>query len=83
MYSCSEVVRSIASDEYSQARLFKKLAIRLHLAMCRHCARYWKELRAIAAAVRVKRPGECEVSHSEIAAVKKRILADLADKSPP
>ena len=83
MYSCSEVVRSIASDEYSQARLFKKLAIRLHLAMCRHCSLYWKELRAIAAAVRAIGAGEGGVSDSEIEAVKKRILADLADKSPP
>jgi hypothetical protein len=83
VYSCLEVARCIASDEYARAGLFKKLGIRLHLAMCQHCSRYWKQLRTIAAAVRVKRPGEGDVSHSEIEAAKKRILANLAGKSPP
>ncbi len=52
MYRCSEVVRLISSDEYMAAGLLKKLQIRLHLAMCENCARYVRQLRALAAAVR-------------------------------
>jgi len=33
MYRCSEFVRLISSYEYLTGSLFKRLAIRLHLAM--------------------------------------------------
>ncbi len=52
MLSCKEVARIVASgalDEYTGGRRF---AVRLHLLMCRHCRRYARQLRAIAAAAR-------------------------------
>ncbi len=52
MLSCKEVARILASgalDEYTWGR---RLALRLHLLMCRHCRRYARQLRAIAAAAR-------------------------------
>ena len=52
MYRCSEVVQLISSDEYLSGGLFRKLGIRLHLAMCKHCRKYARQLRALAAAVR-------------------------------
>ncbi len=53
MYSCREVTKWIASDEYLAAGFFKKLGIRLHLMMCRYCSRYRDQLRALAAKLRI------------------------------
>ena len=77
MYRCSEVIRLIASDEYQTAGPFKKLRIRLHLAMCRHCTRYLRQLRALAATLR---EAGSTVLPSEIEAVKAQILQQLFGK---
>lgn len=77
MYRCSEVVRIISSDEYLSAGFFKKLGIRLHLAMCRNCARYVRQLRAMGAALR--KGGET-LSASELEAARKQILENLSGK---
>ncbi|MCI0657219.1 MAG: anti-sigma factor [Acidobacteria bacterium] len=50
MLTCREVTRLLASDEYLDASWGRRLAIRLHLAMCRHCRRYASQMRAIRAA---------------------------------
>jgi hypothetical protein len=77
VYSCREVTKWIASDEYLAAGFFKKLGIRIHLTLCRHCCRYRDQLRALAAAVR-KTPGPPPPSE----ACKTRIL-DRISKSKP
>jgi hypothetical protein len=77
MYPCSEVVRLISSDEYSAAGLWKKLQIRLHLAMCVHCSRYARQLRAIAAAFRTT---QASPPASEIESAKSRIIQKLSEK---
>jgi hypothetical protein len=70
MYRCSEVVRLISSDEYLAAGLLKRLQIRLHLAMCKNCSKYARQLRALAAAVRkavdVVPPSEAQNAKSHI-----------------
>ncbi len=75
MYRCSEVVRLIASDEYLAGGVLKKLGIRLHLAMCKHCARYARQLRALAASLRI---AEHEVPPSE--ATRNRIVDRICRK---
>jgi len=77
MYRCSEVVRLISSDEYLSGGLFKKLGIRLHLAMCKHCKKYARQLRALAAAVRKMSDG---VPASELEKAKIQILQNLSQK---
>ncbi len=52
MLSCKEVARKIASDEFQGAGWRERLALRLHLLLCRHCRRYAAQLRAIGAAAR-------------------------------
>ena len=52
MLRCKEVARKIASDEFAEAGWRDRMAVRLHLAMCRHCRRYAVQLRAIGAAAR-------------------------------
>ena len=52
MLNCKEVARLVATDEYSGAGWKRRLAIRLHLLMCRHCRRYATQLRAIGQSAR-------------------------------
>ena len=77
MYRCSEVVRLISTDEFASAGFFKKLGIRLHLMMCRHCARYFRQLRALGAALR---DSVGPVPSSEVEAARRQVLENLAGK---
>ena len=52
MLRCKEVARKLASDEFAEAGWGDRLAVRFHLAMCRHCRRYAAQLRAIGALAR-------------------------------
>ncbi len=52
MLSCQEVSRSIASDELATAGWRRRLSIRFHLLMCRHCRRYSRQIEAIGSASR-------------------------------
>jgi hypothetical protein len=78
MYRCSEVVRLISSDEYLSASPLKRLGIRLHLAMCRNCTRYVRQLRALGAAVRA---AGSTGSPSEVEGAKAQILQRFSQKS--
>ena len=52
MLTCKEVTRAIASDELVSAGWQRRLAVRLHLFMCRHCRLYAAQIQAIGAAAR-------------------------------
>ncbi len=52
MMSCRQVARRIASGQLADAGRGTRLAVRLHLLMCRHCRRYAAQLAAIGAAAR-------------------------------
>ena len=45
MLSCKEVARILGSGEPLSFK--KKLTLKLHLAMCRHCKAYSQQLKAI------------------------------------
>ena len=49
MVTCKEVARALASDELEDAPWTRRLAVRFHLLMCRHCRRYRAQLQAIGA----------------------------------
>ncbi len=77
MYSCRQVAKSIASDEYLTAGLFKKLGIRLHLLMCHYCSRSRDQLRALG---QMLRRTKSDVPPSEVADIKTRIVEKLSRK---
>ena len=52
MLTCKEVSRIIASDELAEAGLRRRLAVRFHLWMCRHCRRYATQMRQLGDMVR-------------------------------
>lgn len=49
---CRDVARAIAAGELEQVPLGRRVAVRLHLLMCRHCRRYAAQIRAIGQAAR-------------------------------
>lgn len=77
MYRCAEVVRLVSSDEYLSAGFWKKFQIRFHLAMCKNCSKYARQLRTIAQAVRKASPG---VPATEVESAKSHILQQLKEK---
>jgi len=52
MPTCRQVANDIASDALAAASWRRKVAVRFHLLMCRHCRRYARQVRAIGAAAR-------------------------------
>ena len=52
MLTCRELARLTARDELEDAGWAKRLDVRLHLFMCRHCRAYAAQLRAIGGAAR-------------------------------
>ncbi len=52
MMSCQQVTRKIASDDLAGAGWRSRMAVRLHLLMCRHCRRYAAQLASIGDAAR-------------------------------
>lgn len=52
MPRCREVSGAVASGALDEAPIRRRLAVRLHLVMCRHCRRYARQLRAIGRATR-------------------------------
>ena len=75
MLRCDEVTRLCASEEILTAPLMKRLSVRMHLFLCRHCRRYVRELARIREAARslVDTP-ETEAESSE--ALVRRVLGD-------
>ncbi len=47
MLTCKEISRIIASDDLAEAGLRRRLALRFHLWMCRHCRRYSTQMRQL------------------------------------
>jgi hypothetical protein len=52
MLKCQQVEQKIGSDDIHNAGLMERLAVNLHLLMCRHCRNYAKQIRAIGNAAR-------------------------------
>lgn len=52
MLRCREVVDLVATERWRDAPLRQRLALAMHLAMCRHCRAYVKYLRWMRAVAR-------------------------------
>ena len=52
MLNCKEVTESISSDQLLKTGWWHRLAVRVHLLMCRKCRRYQEQIRKIGAAAR-------------------------------
>jgi predicted anti-sigma-YlaC factor YlaD len=52
MMTCKDVSTLLSSGALSDAPLSRRLAARLHLAMCRHCRAFRRQLNVVAGAAR-------------------------------
>lgn len=52
MINCRQTTEAIASDQLIDAGWRKRLSVRLHLAMCKHCRRYAKQMKTVGTVVR-------------------------------
>ncbi len=52
MLKCRDVEQKIGSDAILNAGIMERLAVRMHLAMCRHCRNYARQIRVIGQAAR-------------------------------
>ncbi len=72
MLRCKQVTTMVASDDLADAGPWLRLKIRLHLMMCRHCARYAEQIRAIGVKARERfHPSE---ERTDVAGLQRRIL---------
>ena len=78
MLRCKQVTTMVASDELADAGPWLRLKVRLHLMMCRHCARYAAQLRAIGVKAQERFPLSDE--RPDIEDLQRRIL-DSAEKA--
>ena len=52
MMTCKQVSTLLSSGQLADAPLTERLAVRMHLAMCRHCTAFTRLLEALAGAAR-------------------------------
>jgi hypothetical protein len=52
MISCKDVSALLLSDRLESQKWSKRWEVRLHLAMCRYCSRFARQLRQLSAAAR-------------------------------
>ena len=52
MMTCHDVSKLVSTGGLTDASLVRQLGVRLHLAMCRHCRAFRRQIETIAGAVR-------------------------------
>lgn len=50
--TCKQVSTAISTGDFETASLWTRLNIRFHLAMCRHCSAFFRQIQAMTSAVR-------------------------------
>lgn len=52
MMTCKQVSTAISTGDFETASLWTRLSIRFHLAMCRHCSAFVRQIQALTRAAR-------------------------------
>jgi hypothetical protein len=82
MLRCHEVTQLVASDAIAHAGLFRRLELRMHLLMCRHCRNYVRQIGLIGAGARALW-GAMAPCEEDVAALEVRVLGALGHAAPP
>ena len=72
MLRCKQVTTMVAHDDLVDAGSWLRLRVRLHLMMCRHCARYAAQIRDLGDRMRERFTHEDESVDTET--LQRRIL---------
>lgn len=54
MLKCNQVSRLVATDDYQDLGMMKKMEFKLHLMMCSHCQRYFDQIRSLGRGARAE-----------------------------
>lgn len=73
MLTCKEVVKVVSSDDRASWR--KRLQVRMHLLICRHCRKYVQQLEHLGTGVRrLFRPSKNHEHSDEIQRIEAEVL---------
>jgi len=76
--TCKEVSTLMAQDGLAKASFARRLAVHLHLAMCRQCRAFRRQLEAISQAARLR------ADHTDPGPeFEARLIRHLRDDGPP
>lgn len=81
MLRCNEVTRLHASEELRRASWRTRLAVRVHLMMCRWCRRYVRELISIGEAARRAARARA-LDPQQVEALVRRVLPEAPEPDP-
>ena len=80
MISCRELSKLITSDQILSESWLKRLEVKLHLLMCRHCSRLIRQIQMIRKAARELRVrADLLDSPSQETTLESRLLEKLRD----
>ena len=76
LFDCREVSKRVSRVDYDDASWLTRMLVRAHQAMCRHCARYARQIALLTQALR--EVSERSVDREKLAGLKERTIARLA-----
>lgn len=83
MLKCSEVSRLVATDETENFGFMKRMEMKFHLFMCKHCRNYVAQIRSIGQGAR-DLAAETEPDPEQLQQVERKICDHLCkDSSGP
>lgn len=78
MLTCKEVVRLLGSGE--KLPIKRRIGLLMHLFMCKHCARYSKQLRMLKQGLIVLFKGKTEVDPKAVKELEEKVLETICNK---
>jgi predicted anti-sigma-YlaC factor YlaD len=79
MMSCREVSTVVSSGPLAEQPAAVRIRVRVHLMMCRHCRRFWRQIRALDRSVRAALRGYEEEMPPDL---PKRVAERLSGGGP-
>lgn len=79
MMNCKEVTKLISSDEYLSESWGRRLQVRLHLLMCRHCSRLARQISLLKSGSRQLRERMETLDASALENLESRVLKGLQE----
>jgi len=83
MFSCHEVSRKISQSMDARLTLLQRMGIRIHLMMCRYCARFRRQLTLLRTICRIDEPDQPTEGQGESLSaeakmrIKEKLIATL------
>lgn len=81
MLKCSEISRLVASDETEEFGFMKRMEMKFHLFMCKHCRNYVAQIRSIGTGARDMAATD-EPGPENLARMEKKICDCICKDTP-